>query len=404
MVVAKGMKVCLVGLEIVPQRNLSFYGGLANNVINIAKGLKSKNKYELKIVTSDSKKVLSSPFVTPWAEIHPIETRAQFTSSLFGFEFFSKTLESLLTDRSLAHCDAVHVHSAYPVLGLISQLASLLPRARSVFTLYSPLSSFAGGRGRILGNIPQRSLSKMFLSRIHKIVAVSKNVERSLRAAGFGQERIGLIPPAVDTQLFNPRVSGKHVRKELSLDNDPVILYCGNWTPWKGVDLLLDSVKKVTQEIPDAKLLLAFGEPIGWHLENRLLIEKKIKDLGIESNIIRIGFADEIWRVMAACDVFVAPFRDTLEVADIPLAILEAMACGKAVVATRVGGIPEIIRHSENGFLVRPNDTIELAGALCSLLKNRQMNENLGNNASKYAIQNHSLEIVAEKMELVYEN
>lgn len=397
------MKVCLVGLEIIPQIKLSFYGGLANNVINIAKGLKSKNKYELKIVSSDSKRVLSNPLATPWADIYPIETRAQFTSSLFGFEFLIKTLASLLLDRSFSDCDIVHVHSAYPVLGLISRSALLL-RAKSVFTLYSPLSSFVGGRGRVLSNIPQRSLSKMFLSRIHKIVAVSKNVERSLRAAGFDQERISVIPPAVDTQLFNPRVSGKHMRKELSLDDDPVILYCGNWTPWKGVDLLVDSMKKVTQEFPSAKLLVAFGEPIGWHLDNRLLIEKKIRDLGLESNVIEIGFANEIWKLMAACNVFVAPFQDTREVADIPLAILEAMASGKAVVATRVGGIPEIIRHSENGFLVKPNDSVEMANALCSLLRDRQMNEDLGNNASKYAIQNHSLEIVAEKMELVYEN
>jgi glycosyltransferase involved in cell wall biosynthesis len=163
-------------------------------------------------------------------------------------------------------------------------------------------------------------------------------------------------------------------------------------------------MKKVTQEFPSAKLLLAFGEPIEWHLENKLLIQKKIRDLEIESNIIEIGFVDEIWRLMAACDVFVAPFRDTREVADIPLAILEAMACGKAVVATRVGGIPEIIRHCENGLLVNPNDSIGLGEALCSLLKNQQMSEELGNNASKYAIQNHSLEIVAEKMEFVYEH
>jgi glycosyltransferase involved in cell wall biosynthesis len=398
------MKVCLVGLEIIPQINLSFYGGLANNVINIAKGLKSKNKYEFKIVSSDSRRVLSGPLATPWADIYPIETRAQFTSSLFGFEFLLKTLKSLLTDRSLSDCDIVHVHSAYPVLGLTSQLASLLPRAKSVFTLYSPLSSFAAGRGHFLRKIPQRSLSKMFLSRIHKIVVVSKNVERSLRSAGFGQDRISVIPTAVDTQLFNSRISGKQTRLELSLDDDPVILYCGNWTPWKGVDLLVDSMKKVTQEFPSAKLLLAFGEPIEWHLENKLLIQKKIRDLEIESNIIEIGFVDEIWRLMAACDVFVAPFRDTREVADIPLAILEAMACGKAVVATRVGGIPEIIRHCENGLLVNPNDSIGLGEALCSLLKNQQMSEELGNNASKYAIQNHSLEIVAEKMEFVYEH
>jgi glycosyltransferase involved in cell wall biosynthesis len=398
------MRICFIGLEIIPRKNLSFYGGLANNVIRISKGLTKNGKHNINIITSDVNQVLPSSFPTPWGEIHPIKLWSPFTSFLFGAEFFMKASKRILREHSKSKFDVLHAHSAYPILGSISLFSSLPTSIRSVFTLYSPLSRSLGSRGWIFRQLPQWSLSKVFLSKIDHIIAISENVKSSLKAIEFPEDKIDVVPPAIDTELFNSNVSDKGIRQKLSLDqHDQLILYCGNWAPWKGVDLLVDSMRRVVKEFPNAKLVLAFGEPIKWNLESKIRIEKKIKESKLESNIMEIGFVNGVEHLMAACDVFVAPFRDTREVADIPLSILESMACGKSVIATKVGGIPEIIRHRETGLLVEPNDEIELSKAICFLLTNRETARDLGNKASRHVLQNYSINVVAQRIALIYE-
>jgi glycosyltransferase involved in cell wall biosynthesis len=217
------------------------------------------------------------------------------------------------------------------------------------------------------------------------------------------QKEVSVIPPAVDTTIFNPNVLGDHKRRELGMDKDtPAILYCGNWSEWKGVEILIKSMVKVIKLFPEAKLILAWGEPYDWYNERKIIINNMIQKLGLSNNIIEVGICGDIEKLMAVSNVYVAPFITTERVADRPLSILEAMACGKPIVATNVGGIPEIVENGKNGFLVRPRAPLELAEAICMLLEDKILAERMGRKGAEYVFKNCNIEAITAKYDNLY--
>jgi len=395
------MRVCFVGVEIVPSQRKAFVGGLVNNVIRLAKGL-SENGYDVSIVTSDINHVLPSAFVTSWGTIYPIHIGGGYASFRGGAEFVFKSLYALQNYRK--SFDILHVHSAYAVLGIIPQLIRIIKRVPTVFTLYSPLMpNFLKVHDKFYRHFSCGGYARIFLNKVGKVVAVSNNVKRSLIELGLREEEISVIPPAVDTAVFNPHIARDEKRKELGIDEEtPMILYCGNFAKWKGVDILIRSMVKVVQLFPDTKLTLAWGEPYNWYNERKVMISEIIRKSGLKSHVIEVGICEDIEKLMAASDVFVAPFITTEGVADYPLSILEAMACGRPVVSTNLGGIPEIVVHGENGFLVEPGDSMELAEAICKLLGDRVRAEGMGKKGAEYVLKNHSIEVITAKLEALY--
>jgi glycosyltransferase involved in cell wall biosynthesis len=397
------LKICFLGFEIVPRDGLTFYGGIANNVVRTSKGLAKLAMNEVHIITSDVNRILLGPIVTPWATIHPVSTYWALGSTLFGAEFLAKISAVMLTSYK-SKFDLVHIHTSYPLLGLLADVPSLLMRVPTILTLYSPLQGKPSMKGDWFHRqLLNPSLSKLFLSSVNRIIAISRNVKESLVLYGLSEHCIEYIPPIVDTSLFRPDLQGQSKRSELSLEKDAlVILYCGNWRPWKGVDLLVESMPKVVGEFPKAKLLLAFGEPIDWYLDYRSFLRRRIIELKMESHIIEMGLVQDINQLMAASDVVVAPFRNTREISDLPLSILEAMSCGKPVIATKVGGVPEIIRDGENGLVIQPDNRSELEENLCFLLGNQDVARKLGQNASDYVFQNFGSDSVIERITKIY--
>lgn len=392
------MKICFIGLEIIPQKNLTFYGGLQNNVIRISKGLQKLGNYEISIFTSDVNRRLIHPLKTPWAEIYPIKISFPYSSIFFGMEFFLKIIKKSIKYCNKSEFNILHIHSAYPFFGVLSKFIDI----PSIMTLYSPFLSGLGGRGWFFKKISHYSMNNFYLSGVDHFIALSKNVKFDLIKSGIPDKRINVIPPIVD-DVFKPEVDKKIMKRKLHIDDeDPILLYCGNWTPWKGVDVLINSLKKVKKYFNNVKLILAFGEPINWQSDMKRKIDNQIMDLNLESNIIQIGFIDNIEELMAASDIFIAPFKDTREVADIPLSIIEAMACGKTIIATKVGGIVEFISHNKNGYLVEPGRDEELADAIINLLSNIPLKNSIGENALKYSHKTFGLTEVSKKIEEIY--
>jgi len=401
------MKICLIGIEIVPHQNKIFVGGLANNVIRLAKGLSHKG-HHVDIITSDTNHVLSGSIITSGVTIYPVHTHGGYASVKSGTEFVFKTLYSLQTWQK--DYDIIHVHSAHVVLGILPIIARLVKKVPTLFTLYSPL----------IQRQPSKTYNKSFSTRepykifsyskfasiilknVGNVVAVSNNIKRSLMLINLRKE-VSVIPPAVDTTIFNPNISGDEKRRKLGIGKEtPVILYCGNWAEWKGVEILIQSMVKVIKLFPEAKLILAWGEPYNWYDNHKLIINEMIRKLGLSNNIIEVGICGSIEKLMAISNVYVAPFVTTERIADRPLSVLEAMACGKPVVATNVGGIPEIVVHGENGFLVKPGDPLELAEAICNLLEDNVLAKKMGRKGAEYVFKSHSIEVITEKYENLY--
>ena len=396
------MKICLVGLELIPTASGIFVGGIANNAIRLSKGL-TRRGHEVHIITSDVSHTLKTDLAMSSAIIHPVLVSARYASALYGLETTIKLSRRVLKQHSKEKFDILNIHSGYSALSIIAHILSLLTRVPTVFTLYSAVQEL------VYFNELYRQLSTLaesgfMLSKIDKIIAVSENVKRALEDKGVPHEKIICIPPAVDAEAFNPDVCGWRARQRLGIDSDiPLILYMGNWNPWKGADVLIESMKNIIRKFPDAKFVLAWGELINWRDRRRKMLSEKVSNLGLKSNIIELGIVDNVGELMAASDIVVVPFIDTYGVADRPLTILEAMACGRAVIATKVGGIPEIIQNGVNGILVNPGKPSEIEEAVCCLLENKKMVDKIGMNAARYVSSNYTINRIVLRLEKVYE-
>ena len=116
-----------------------------------------------------------------------------------------------------------------------------------------------------------------------------------------------------------------------------------------------------------------------------------------------MGITKRMPNVLAACDLLVAPFLSTIGPSDYPIPILEAMATGKPVVATNVGGIAEIIKNNSSGLLIEQNNSEQLAEAILYLIQNEDLGKRFGQTASSFVLENFSVNKIVKKTERVYE-
>jgi glycosyltransferase involved in cell wall biosynthesis len=234
------------------------------------------------------------------------------------------------------------------------------------------------------------------------MTCISQNIKQSIINAGIGKD-VFVIPPIIDNVHFNSSLDGAPKRKELGIpENANVILYCGSWAKWKGVDLLIEAFHGIKKEFPESFLITAWGEPYDWYDDRKNQLSEMIDSLGLKGSVIELGVVKDIHMVMAASDVFVAPFLNIDGVADPPLSILESMACGKIAIATKIASIPTIIDDGVTGFLVSPGSLDELIIALRKALNNVSTKEQIGSDASEYVLNNYGTDAVVAQVMHVY--
>ncbi len=136
--------------------------------------------------------------------------------------------------------------------------------------------------------------------------------------------------------------------------------------------------------MPKAKLIITTELQDTSHNERVRAIAGLIKELDLESAIVQLGIVDNMPELMRASDVLIAPFIDTFGPSDYFIAPLEAMACGKPVIVSPVGGMPEIISNAV-GILVNPHNAVEITDAIYDLAINPAKRSEMGTNAANFA-------------------
>jgi glycosyltransferase involved in cell wall biosynthesis len=213
-------------------------------------------------------------------------------------------------------------------------------------------------------------------SRIKRVITLSKRLSKHLRSlqVSMGRSCTSVIPSGVDTTQFKP-ASQEKARQDLGLwSDDPILMYYGPISSFRGVDTLLNAMSFLGRQIPSVKLLLLGRGPSDNVGLNKYRDEASIRFVS------QILTQDEIVQYLAAVDVVVLPFRFWPQV-ECPLTILESMAMEKAVVATSTGAIPEIISSGRNGILVPPGNPMALAQRVTELLQSSEMRMRIGRNA-----------------------
>jgi glycosyltransferase involved in cell wall biosynthesis len=196
------------------------------------------------------------------------------------------------------------------------------------------------------------------------IIAVSDEVAAYIASRGVRQRNILVIPNGVDTTRFHPDAGGEAVRRKLGLGVDPVIGFIGSFKPWHGVGFLIDAFAAMATRHPKVRLLCV-GE--GPELEAARL---EVARLGLEDRVAftgRVPHAD-IPAHLAAMDVSVAPYLPDRDFYFSPLKVVEALAAGTPVVATRVGQLELLVEHGTTGFLFEPGDQADFIAKTLDLV------------------------------------
>jgi glycosyltransferase involved in cell wall biosynthesis len=225
-------------------------------------------------------------------------------------------------------------------------------------------------------------------------VAVSENLVDFLeRAEGLPRHKTVVIRNGIDAAVLERVPTREEARRRFGLPEDAVVLgTVGRLAAQKGQIDLIAALPAIAARHPEARLLIAGEGP------ERRALEDRIRRLGLETRAALLGHVEEVPVFLRALDVFVLPSLWE----GLPLALLEAMAMGLPVVASRAVGITEAIDHDACGLLVAPRDSTALAQAVVTLLDDPGRGARLGEAARRRVLERHTLEAVAARMDALY--
>ena len=221
---------------------------------------------------------------------------------------------------------------------------------------------------------------------IDKIICVSYDLRNDLIQRGFKKNKLVVIYNGVEIDKYF-ELKGYQRNNHLF-----TIGMIGRLHPQKGHIDLFNALKIVSEQGYKFKVLVV-GEG---NLKSSL--KSYVRNLELEKNIYFIGFQNELNKIYNLCDLVVVPSRWE----PLPNTILEAMSAGKAIIATAVGGIPEVIKHKETGILVYSNHPRDISEAIISLMNDASLRNNIGANAKKYVRSNFTIRKMMMKTFKVY--
>jgi glycosyltransferase involved in cell wall biosynthesis len=211
------------------------------------------------------------------------------------------------------------------------------------------------------------------------VIAVSEPLRKQLLEAGARPERIHVLPNAADPQLFGMNLDGKPVREQWNLEGRFVIGFVGTFKQWHGVDFLLSAFGDLHRADPSTHLLLVGDGPL------RQGFEQEVRKTGLQQGVTFTGGVahEEIPQYLAAMDVAVAPYPPNDQFYYSPIKLFEYMAAGRAVAASRIGQVAEVVVDGVTGLLFEPGDRAGLVNCLRRLQKSAELRKELGRRAGE---------------------
>lgn len=245
-----------------------------------------------------------------------------------------------------------------------------------------------------------QTLLRENLAAAHCIICVSEPAKKHLVTNWrVPAERIHVLSNAVDVHRFQPDPNLRaHTRALLSLTTQPLIVFVGSFYQWHDLATLLEAFALVLRSHPEARLVL-----VGDGTE-RDRMRQRAADLGLTHAVTFTGFIThaEVARYINAADLTVVPVPPMQQEMWLsPMKLFEYMAAGKAVVASALGQIVNVVKDGRNGLLVPPGDESALAEALQRLIVDADLRERLGRQAREDAVSEHSWEQYLTRLEAI---
>ncbi len=243
------------------------------------------------------------------------------------------------------------------------------------------------------GNPLRRFLDRELIARrSDTFIAVSReDRRRMIEVEGIRPEDITFVPNGIPAR---PGGRGARVREELGIDpSAPVVGAVAGLRAQKSLDVLVRAAGLLRGRVPDARVLIA-GEGA-----ERPGLEALVVELGLDDAVTLLGARSDVPDVLDAVDVAAS----TSAYEGSPLALMECMAAGRPVVATRVGGVPDLIEHGKHGLLVDPGDPAAVARALVELLLDPRRAAEMGRHGRERQAREFDLDVMTRTLEELYE-
>lgn len=333
-------------------------------------------------------------------EIHLLATRVlnDKTTKLADFETIngihvhrvdkqSDVIKAIKKICKEANIDIIHAHN--PRFAFFSMLA--FARKPIIFEIHA---------------LRQLSMIKAFITgRLYsicsKIIVLSISMKQTLiNDYGIAPDKIEIIYNGIDLNKFIQQ-RNREIIKAYGVTNEPVVGYLGTFYDWQGVIDLVQAFSLVAKKRDDAKLLMVGDGPEFQNVKNI------VHQLGIENRVILTGKVqpEETPNYISAMDIFMIPRPKTsaTETA-VPLKLLEAMAVGKPIIATRLQALLEVLNENVNAVIAEPNDIDDIANAILKLLNDKELQKILGNNARKTVEEKFSWDISSKSILQCYKD
>jgi N-acetyl-alpha-D-glucosaminyl L-malate synthase BshA len=281
------------------------------------------------------------------------------------------------------HLDLIHVHYSIPhsTAAYLSREMTGKPYA---VTLH-------GSDVTILGSDPAyMPVNAHSVERADAITAVSAFLAREARDRLGIRKEIRVIPNFVDSDAFSPAPCEV---LERDAGRDLTVIHVSNFRPIKRIQDLVNAMKIVVKQAPGARLVLVGDGP------ERHMVEGLVERLDLKGSVLLTGYRSDVPQLLRCGDVVVL----CSETESSPLTLLEGMSCGLPVVATGVGGIPEIVEDGVNGLLVPPKHPEAIAEKILELNADGSLRARLGEAARRTVLERYTAERVVSQYEKVYE-
>jgi PEP-CTERM/exosortase A-associated glycosyltransferase len=299
--------------------------------------------------------------------------------------------------------DVIHAHS--PVLCGLPALAAArrlgLPSVYEIRAFWEDAAESQGKGGAASARYAAiRGMETSLCRSVDSVVALCEGIRRDLAARGIPARKIFVVPNGVDTERFAPRRASPELASRLGLGDGLVIAYIGTLFRFEGIDLLLRALARMIAVSDQVRgLIVGYGEA---EAELRALRER----LGLVDRVVFTGKVapGEVGDLYALASIVCYP-RERQRITELttPLKPLEAMSMGKAVVASDVGGLTELVRDRETGLLFRAGDEDDLVRALTRAARDADLRAALGERARAAMIAERAWPALARRYLAIYE-
>jgi glycosyltransferase involved in cell wall biosynthesis len=356
-------------------------GGMERQVVNIGKGL-DRSRFDVRFATFNKLGEL-----LPECEALSWSVDEYKIRRLYGVATMKQQIafgKSLRRERT----EILHTYGFYPNVFAIpaARLAGVPVRIGSIQDIGDTYTFW------------QHKVQKQCLRMADHIVVNAEAIKQDLVRRGYDLGRLSVIPNGTDCERFRLRGNGEAVRREWNIPPDvPVVGVLARLMRIKGQEVFLHAAALMASNNPDVRFMIVGDNSNDHGYKDEL--KRLAARLGLADRVLFTGFRVDVPDLLAALSVVVSP---SLGLEGMSNSVLESMAAGVPVVATQVGGTPEIVEDGVTGLLVPPGDSEELAAAISRLLADNTLAKRLVESARRRVFSRYSLERAVESTERLY--